>query len=137
MSISDAALVLSLLNSNDTKKIEGRTRIQKIVYILKKEDGIPFTVKYKPYFYGPYSDELAETLSNLQALDMIVEEREHKGNGIYQYNYVLTASGLHFANRFVEKFHKEDSEMEKKLREKTIELTKQPLSDVVRKAKSL
>ncbi len=52
-------------------KIEGRTRFQKIVFLLKHKDGIKFDYTFIPYYYGPYSPELQTEINLLEAADIL------------------------------------------------------------------
>ena len=62
---SDISLVISLIGFQD--KISGRTRIQKEMCVLKHRDNINMNFVFKPYYYGPYSDELADACSSIYA----------------------------------------------------------------------
>jgi len=56
----------------EAKEIKGRTKFQKIVYILKQK-GIDFDEKFKYHFYGPYSPDLQLELEELIDRKLIVE----------------------------------------------------------------
>lgn len=51
MNSDDIVLLLYLIDK--LEKVEGRKRLQKLIYILKNEDNIPFTFSFRPYYYGP------------------------------------------------------------------------------------
>ena len=133
----DTVFLLSIFNSLGSNKIEGRTRLQKMVYILKEKEKIPFSFKYKPYFYGPYSEELYETIQDLVALNLLKEEIEPKGNGVYQYDYVLTEPGKQYAEKISKLLEKETPEIEEKIKKKTRKYIEKPLSEVINEAKSI
>ena len=76
--------------------IEGRKRFQKKVCILKHEYEVPFSFEYIPYYYGPFSENLASSLDNLVGLGYVLEERTEY-SGLLQYTYRLTSSGEEFA----------------------------------------
>jgi uncharacterized protein YwgA len=88
--VTDLALILGLFGSHSSKRIEGRTRIQKLSCILKYRYDIPFKFIFKPYFYGPYSDELSEDINTLIGMKLIDESISYVGNGYYRYDYMLT-----------------------------------------------
>lgn len=62
------------------EKIEGRKKLQKIVYVLQTQ-GHPFPQHFGYLHYGPYSSELASEIDALSSGDLIVQE---KGDGQYQ-----------------------------------------------------
>jgi uncharacterized protein len=64
-------------------QIVGRTRLQKIAYLLLAtglEGGLPFTYKH----YGPYSEELANAARDAALLGLIHEtEQQAQWGGVY------------------------------------------------------
>lgn len=62
--------ILSLLD--ELKEIQGRTKFQKIVYILKSKD-VPFNEKFKFHYYGPFSDDLQLEIEELVDRNIIIE----------------------------------------------------------------
>ena len=89
-------LFLFLLALREMGQIAGRTRLQKTVYLLREHYGIPFSFHFKPYFYGPYSEELSDSVDNLKALGMIEERRRYLTEGVIEYSYRLTKAGASF-----------------------------------------
>jgi uncharacterized protein YwgA len=87
----DIFLILLLLHLN--KKVQGRTRFQKTVCLLKHKYQIPFSFNFRSYYYGPYSEDLADTLSLLQGTNLIKEVSEPLSEGIIRYTYRLTERG--------------------------------------------
>ena len=71
--LSDLLLLLVVLR--ELGQVVGRTRLQKIVYLLREMYQIPFRFRFKPYFYGPYSEDLSDAIENLTALGVIEEGR--------------------------------------------------------------
>lgn len=57
------------------------------------KDNIPFTFSFIPYYYGPYSEDLSETVDSLCGTQAIKEERKELPSGIYQYNYTIDEKG--------------------------------------------
>ncbi|MCF2138072.1 MAG: hypothetical protein K9W43_12650 [Candidatus Thorarchaeota archaeon] len=87
---SDMERLICLVGTHGV--IEGRTRFQKIVYLLKNQD-IPFSFEYIPYYYGPYSYELAEYIELLVSYGILKETKFHLADGIDRYDYQLTKKG--------------------------------------------
>lgn len=73
--------------------INGRKRLQKTICVLKYRDHIPLGFNYVPYFYGPYSEELADSIKSLVGAGYLQEDATEIGVGVYQYNYTLTNEG--------------------------------------------
>lgn len=67
MSLFEVAYILNLLG-----EIKGRTRIQKIVYILKYL-GYPFSEDFSYNYFGPYSDDLRKEIDFLTSLGILDE----------------------------------------------------------------
>ena len=87
-------LVLLLETLHFSGRIEGRKRFQKIICILKHQYHIPFEFTYVPYFYGPYSEDLADSIQTLIGSGYVNEEANEIGMGVYQYTYSLTQDGI-------------------------------------------
>jgi len=75
----------------------GRSRLQKMIVIGKKDEdiGYDFSFHYKPYHYGPYSSDLQQLLLNLVGCGMI-EEQKVKHPDYQEYKYRLTEMGQRF-----------------------------------------
>ena len=86
-SSSRKEFILELLSG--LGKVEGRTKLQKIVFLGQMELGLPKLFKFDKYHYGPYSWELTETLEDLISTGLIQEDRESYGDYI---TYVYTLS---------------------------------------------
>jgi uncharacterized protein YwgA len=83
-------LVLRLLNELDT--VEGRTMMQKIVFIIKAKfdqfHDFPFSIHY----YGPFSRDLTEELDTLR-LQGLIEEVPRQLQDFVRYDIKLTDEG--------------------------------------------
>ena len=90
---SDISLLIAVFGFHEGRKIEGRTRIQKEICLLKFKSKIPFTFNYKSYFYGPYSEELSETINTLVGVKLLKETAISVGYNSYRYDYFLTEQG--------------------------------------------
>lgn len=75
--------------------INGRKRVQKVVYILQKL-GFAFHERYHLQIHGPYSEELTLQIEELCDFGFLLESRNH-GNG--HIHYTLAESGTRFLNQ--------------------------------------
>ena len=94
--LSDLFFLLHVIR--ETGLVNGRTRLQKTIYLLRERYHIPFRFHFKPYFYGPYSEDLADAVENLVALGMIEENRRYFDEDVIEYSYKLTKRGIDFLN---------------------------------------
>ncbi len=69
--------------------IKGRTKLQKIVYLGQKELGLAELFEYDEYHYGPYSQDLTDTLDEMVFEGVIVEDCKIRGDFI-TYCYKLS-----------------------------------------------
>jgi uncharacterized protein YwgA len=89
---TDLSMLLFTLGAFD-EPFKGRKRLQKTICILKYGNKMPYSFEFKPYFYGPYSETLAEALEFLRASGLVKETTENLSGGIRQYDYELTEYG--------------------------------------------
>jgi uncharacterized protein YwgA len=90
-------LPLLLAYADEEAPIEGRTRLQKMVFRVQQEHpgavgagGFPF----EPYDYGPYSPELAEMISDLiEAGELSETQRTLEDGERVKYKYELKPDG--------------------------------------------
>ena len=131
---SDIALLIAVFGLHKDKKIEGRTRIQKEICLLKFKSKIPFTFDYKSYYYGPYSEELSETINTLVGVKLLKETVTAVGYNSYRYDYILTKEG----QVLFDKICRKSNYLAKKLRKeiKTFENTETPTLVSLAKAAS-
>lgn len=106
----------------DAGKVVGRKKLQKMIYILKK-NGLPFQEKYAYHFYGPYSEELTLRVEELCNLGLIAEEKQDKGH-YSQYQYQITEAGEGLLNQVADDLPeiKDRIELLNKQRSKFLEL---------------
>jgi uncharacterized protein YwgA len=69
--------------------IEGRTRLQKMIFIGQEELGLPKLFDFRKHYYGPYSSDISDTIQTLILQGDIIEEVEDNGQYI-QYSYRLS-----------------------------------------------
>src|SRR3989442_622585 len=105
----DIALLLSTIYISPNGEIQGRKRLQKTVCILEHIYDIPFMFKFRPYFYGPYSEQLVEAMNFLEAVGLVKEVENYLPSGVIQYDSMLTEKGRKIAeevlNRLEEPLH--------------------------------
>jgi uncharacterized protein YwgA len=66
--------ILTLLSAEAGGRLTGRTLLQKKVYFLNEI--LDLGVEFRPYYYGPYSEALANALDSLVAIGFVKEECE-------------------------------------------------------------
>ena len=84
--------------------ISGKTRLQKLVFLLQEEFKVPFGYKFEPYHLGPLSFELQAEMDWLVnrgiAVEYIVEL--NPSEGIRRYDYTLSEWGRDYFEKVVE-----------------------------------
>lgn len=129
----DLALLICMFGVHSDGKIEGRTRIQKMVCILKFKENLPFTFNFKPYYYGPYSDELSETINTLVGMKLLKEIIAPTRYYSYRYDYELTEQ----AKQLFSKIQQKNEDLITYLSEKVGELEHLSTPDLVGYAKRI
>lgn len=93
-------LPMALLDACEGDEIEGRTRLQKLVFLMEQEleedpeaslDSSDYN--FIPYDYGPFSKKLYDDLDSLEDSQLIEVEEEDMEDGKVKYNYRLTDQG--------------------------------------------
>lgn len=82
--------------------VRGKTKLQKLVYIVGILTRSLDELGYRPHFYGPYSDDVAEAVSHLKtigAIEQTVSDWGYNTNGfeIKRYDFTLNDSGRQYA----------------------------------------
>jgi uncharacterized protein len=95
----DWALLLQLLG--DSGGVQGRTRLQKMVFLAKKEQRVPFSMKFSVYYYGPYSEGLQDAIDQMVANGLVEEEKYPTPTGDEGYMYTLTQQGSNLLGQVV------------------------------------
>jgi uncharacterized protein YwgA len=100
-------LPLALLQAQEGEEIEGRTRLQKMVFLIQQEteaegSDLPGKYDYVPYDYGPFARELYDDLDRLQEKDVIKEEQVEMRDGKIKYNYTLGPNASSYINNLPE-----------------------------------
>lgn len=60
-----ANIKLLILTANYLRKIEGRKRFQKTIFLLQEQFGFEFSYRFTSYLYGPYSSQLQNDIDIL------------------------------------------------------------------------
>jgi len=79
MSRMDIILMMLYNNNGKSLSIRGKTRLQKLVFLVQKElEDIGYKSRYafRPYLYGPYSQELYTDITWLKMNDYIEVKKE-------------------------------------------------------------
>lgn len=91
---------LALARAHGEQPIEGRTRLQKMVFLLQKEleeEDISLSLnesyEFWAYDYGPFSKELADEIDTLLGEERLEETEEPFDDGKVKYQYQLLESG--------------------------------------------
>lgn len=79
----DELLILTLSYS-EKGMIAGRTLLQKTLYFLNEK--LDFGIAFTPYYYGPYSAEVADAIASLKASGIVEEITE----GFSPFNFGVT-----------------------------------------------
>ena len=90
----------TLLSWAGDKGIQGRKRLQKIVYFLQYA-GCPLQCQYTLHHFGPYSRDVADACDEMVAAGLIVETGGPKG-GSMQYEYSLAPQTSKLLERTVD-----------------------------------
>lgn len=80
MEASDA--IMAALSRSGGNKIDGKKRLQKIVYFMK-EAGVEIDTEYYIYQFGPFSKDVVEACDFLSIIGAIKESEEAAGDASY------------------------------------------------------
>src|SRR5438552_3448763 len=106
--LKNSELLLLLLARSPEGKIEGRTRLEKVVYLLKQLGRVNFTYEFVPYHYGPYCRELVEDLDQLKEIGLVDERMNTDDYGVLRYDYRLTGEGEQLAEEIEQRLGKDE-----------------------------
>lgn len=120
-------LLLVLFLANDAEPIRGRIMLVKQAFLIVKEIApqLAKSMKFFPYLYGPYSNELAEMINELIDENYV---ETYKADGDYFYR--ITERGIEYANKMISRFPSEVFNKISTLKSQTQELG---LSNVLKK----
>lgn len=92
-------LPLSLIAAIEDDSIEGRTRLQKLLFLVQKKaesgSGEPIDNGYEfvAYDYGPFAKEIYDDIDRLIRRNIVSEVPKELDDGVIKYNYELTEKG--------------------------------------------
>ena len=112
---SSIFLLLAIFHYAGQKRIDGRKKLQKLVCILKYGYNIPFSYDFRPYYYGPYSEDLTDAVDTLIGLRVLMESKKTLSSGIVKYMYELTPQGKEKAKQIIKNIQDIDLDRFKKL----------------------
>jgi len=103
-------LVLDILNEKDQQRIDGRTRLQKLVFLAQEETSteLPSEYTFIPYDYGPFSANLLHEVDELKKEGYITERKVTLTDG-EKYVYELTDAGKQAVSNVRSEFDAEDA----------------------------
>ena len=108
--------------ANNCSPIRGRTRFQKMIFLLQAKQSSTNSkpdlgFNFVPYDYGPYSKALQLDINDLIERGLIKEEPEMGQFGKYKYKYKITQTGQTLVERLLtkRKYSKHQFEMLHKL----------------------
>lgn len=112
-------LPVALLQANGGEEIDGRTRMQKLVFLIQEEfedadQQLPGTYTYVPYDYGPFARGLYDDLDRLKKEGVIEEKKTEMADGTIKYEYELSDQADNYL-----------SQLPKKKLQRTLELAEQ------------
>ena len=107
-------LPLALMYAGDGEPIEGRTRLQKLVFLMQKrleeagEDPLQADdYEFIPYDYGPFSKELYDDIDETMARGMVEGREENLGEDKVKYDYEIQKDGEQWVR---DQFSKEEAQ---------------------------
>lgn len=109
--VKDVEKLLVMLNKLGT--VSGRTRFQKMVFLLKEKEGLEWGYTFIPYYYGPYAHDLQLEIDLLEAAGFI--RVEHQEDNLYVHS--LTEQGVEVSERIAHQMNCDEFQKLSKLLE--------------------
>jgi len=133
-SLSDFLLILfEKMKEKNVRKISGRTKLQKLIFIIAREFKLPQKFDYFLYTYGPYSSKLQGEIDTLITFRLMREEVSRKRDYLI-YEYSLTRKGSLAAKEILNEINKSTLEQFDKMAERATQLNKMPLPRLINDA---
>lgn len=91
-------------------EIQGKTKLQKTVYFLGVLTGCVDDLGYRPHFYGPYSDDVADALGWLRTIGAVDTQSvgaglvDQSGFEVRRFDYRLNDEGRRFTAATASRF---------------------------------
>ena len=112
-------LPLALMYANDGEPIEGRTRLQKMVFLMQKEleqrgqsGAVETEYDFIPYDYGPFSKELYDDLDAMIDQEFVDDTEEPLRSGKVKYIYEIEGDGEDLVDSEAETWEDADAIMQ-------------------------
>ena len=92
-------------------EIKGKTKLQKTVYFLGLMAGCLDDLGYRPHFYGPYSDDVADAINRLKAIGAVDQNvrgggaADQSGFEVCRYDFSLNDEGRELAEATARQSH--------------------------------
>lgn len=92
-------------------EIKGKTKVQKMIYFLGLMTEHDDDLGYRPHYYGPYSDDVAEAVERLKTLGFLDQSVsgagavDSRGFEVARCDYRLNCSGTRVAQTKAEQYH--------------------------------
>ena len=119
--------------------MDGKTRFQKLVFLIQKEANSrglsDIDLHFELYYYGPFSRQLSSVLSGLVKEGYLTLHIERTTKGYIKYVYSLTDAGMNLLERASEK-RLIDTNLTHAIREVAEKYGSLELSELVNQAKS-
>lgn len=95
---------LSLLHASSDYSIEGRTRFQKLVFIVQQrlEDSSINRYDFIKYDYGPFAKEILDDLERLERAGLVEIDEQRTFGGNKRYDHSLTSEGIETVEQAIE-----------------------------------
>lgn len=121
------ALPLIITYANDGQPVEGRTRLQKMIFLLLEQaQFLKHSYDFVAHNYGPYSPELQSDIDYLIREGFLVENYKTVEEGKIKYEYTITTIGGSLIKKILV-----NKELNKKFRfSKILEIAEKIKSDV-------
>ncbi|MDI6884130.1 MAG: hypothetical protein QMD00_03195 [Hadesarchaea archaeon] len=89
-------------------EIRGATRLQKLLFLLNREQGVEIPYRFTPYMFGPHSPDVFEDALDLELagylrIENFVHEPSLSGDCVIERTYRLTLKGAQNAKRIHER----------------------------------
>lgn len=132
----DKSKLYPLLLVDIAKKLEGTTRLHKMMFILKQEYNVPISQRFIKYHYGPFSSELRDDINFFVENELI--EQTVVALGVDADGYPMLRTTYTISRKGKETVEKCFSSKETEAFQKVVERwNAKPLTEVIKHAKSL
>lgn len=95
-------LPLAFLYTDEERPIEGLTRFQKLVFLAQEEMNIGKKYQFQPDTYGSYSNDLYDSIRELEERGLLQERRRQTPAGNTKFVYSITDDGRELLDSVLE-----------------------------------